>query len=211
MAQLQDAKSSLSETLLETARSIKGEQVSLRQLLELVGEQGMLLFCMFLMIPFLVPVSVPGVSTVFSVVVILVGISVTLNRVPWLPARLMDRQFATASLVPALEKGASWFQRIDRFIRPRFLMMTDTSVINRLNGLVFILAGVLLIAPLGLIPFSNTLPALAVLFLAAGMLQRDGFFIILGYVMVVVSVVYFGGLLLAAIAAGQGISSLLGN
>lgn len=211
MAQLQDAKSSLSETLLQTARSIKGEQVSLRQLLELVGEQGMLLFCMFLMIPFLVPVSVPGVSTVFSVVVILVGISVTLNRVPWLPTRLMDRQFATASLVPALEKGANWFQRIDRFIRPRFLMMTNTSIINRLNGLVFIFAGVLLIAPLGLIPFSNTIPALAVLFLAAGMLQRDGLFILLGYVMVVVSVIYFGGLLLAAIAAGQGISSLLGN
>lgn len=208
---LHDPSKTLSETLTDTARSIKGDSISLRQLLELIGEQGMLMFCMILMVPFLLPVSIPGISTVFSVVVIFIGIGVTLNRVPWLPQRLMNRSFATENLVPALEKGARTMTRIDRFIRPRLLAMTHGATINRLNGLLLIFGGVLLIFPFGLIPFSNTLPALAVVFLCAGMLQRDGIFILLGYVMLAVTVIYFGVLFAGAILAGQGISSLLGG
>jgi hypothetical protein len=208
---LHDPSKTLSETLTDTARSIKGDSISLRQLLELIGEQGMLMFCMILMVPFLLPVSIPGISTVFSVVVIFIGIGVTLNRVPWLPQRLMNRSFATENLVPALEKGARTMTRLDRFIRPRLLVMTHGATINRLNGLLLIFGGVLLIFPFGLIPFSNTLPALAVVFLCAGMLQRDGIFILLGYVMLAVTVIYFGALLVGAVLAGQGISSLLGG
>ena len=74
-----------------------------------------------------------------------------------------------------------------------------------------VLSAILLMFPLGLIPFSNTLPALAILFLAIGMLQRDGIFIALGYLMIVATVVYFGALFAAAVLAGQGIMSLLGS
>ena len=45
----------------------------------------MLLVCVFLTLPFLLPVSIPGVSTVFGLAIILIGVGVTLNRVPWLP------------------------------------------------------------------------------------------------------------------------------
>ena len=100
---------------------------------------------------------------------------------------------------------------IDRFIRPRMLLMTHGATINRLNGLALIFAGILLILPLGLVPFSNTLPALAIVFLCAGMLQRDGVFILLGYVMNVVTVIYFGAPFAGAVMAGQGIRSLFGG
>jgi hypothetical protein len=208
---LHDPTRTLSGTLVETANSITGERVTLRELLELVGEQGMLLFCMILMLPFMLPVSVPGVSTVFSIAVIFIGIGVTLNRIPWLPDRLMRRTIATEHLIPALEKGASLMARIDRFIRPRILLMTHGATINRLNGLALIFGGVLLILPLGLVPFSNTLPGLAVVFLCAGMLQRDGIFILLGYAMNVVTVICFGLLFAGAVLAGQGIRSLFGG
>ena len=52
---------SLSQTLLEVRQSIRGEQITLGHLLELIGEQGLLLFVMLLMVPFLLPVSIPGV------------------------------------------------------------------------------------------------------------------------------------------------------
>jgi hypothetical protein len=46
-------------------------------------------------------------------------------------------------------------------------------------------------APLPL-PFSNTLPAYGALLLAAGSLEQDGACIVLGYVMVLLTLVYFG-------------------
>jgi hypothetical protein len=46
-----------------------------------------------------------------------------------------------------------------------------------------------------LIPLSNTLPGLALLLLAVGILQRDGVCILLGHVMNVVTMVYFAVLI----------------
>ena len=74
---------------------------------------------------------------------------------------------------------------------------------NRLNGLAIIAAGVLLMAPLGFIPFSNTLPGVAVLLLSMGVSQRDGLIVLGGYVMIGLTVLYFGGLAFTAYRAGQ--------
>jgi hypothetical protein len=209
--EFQNADTTLSTTLARTAESLTSEKVTVRQLMEAVGEQGLLFFCMILTIPFLLPVSIPGVSTVFGLVIILIGVGITLNRLPWLPNRLMQREMNAIDLRDALSKGSNVFSRLDRIVRPRMSWLTEGAVINRVNGLALIFAAVLLMFPFGLIPFSNTLPGLAILFLAVGMLQRDGFFILLGYLMIIATVIYFGALALAAIAAGQGISSLIGS
>ena len=208
---LHNPEKSLGETLRQMSSAITKERISLRELLELIGEQGLLVFCMFLTIPFLLPVSIPGVSTVFGLVITLIGIGVALNRVPWLPSKLMNRTIERIHLIPALERGAALFARLDNLVRPRFLALTHGASINRLNGFLLVGCALLLMAPLGLIPFSNTLPAVAILCLAAGMLQRDGIFVLIGYVTMTATLVYFGGLFAAAVAAGKGISSLLAS
>ncbi len=204
----QDTQRSLSETLLEVRESIRGEHITLGHLLELVGEQGLLLFVMLLMVPFLLPVSIPGVSTVFSLVVILVGAGVALNRIPWLPARLLKHTIAVAGLLPALDKGVSLTRRIDKVIQPRLLALTHGATLNRLNGVMMVVAGILLLFPLGLVPFSNTLPGVAVLLLAAGLMQRDGLFVLLGYVMVLLTLVYFGALAYAVLVVGANLQDM---
>ena len=208
---LHNPEKSLGETLRDTISAITKERISLRELLELIGEQGLLVFCMFLTIPFLLPVSIPGVSTVFGLVITLIGLGVALNRVPWLPGRLMNRTIERIHLVPALERGAKLFARLDKLVRPRLLALTHGATVNRFNGFLLVGCALLLMAPLGLIPFSNTLPAVAILCLAAGMLQRDGIFVLLGYVTMLATLVYFGGLFATAVAAGKGLSSLLAS
>jgi hypothetical protein len=72
---------------------------------------------------------------------------------------------------------------------------------NTMSNLALIGGAVLLMAPFGLIPFSNTLPALALLLLAIGMLQRDGLLIVYGHVCNFFTVVYFAILILGGGAA----------
>jgi hypothetical protein len=186
-------------------------EVSLRRLLELIGEQGMLLACVFLALPFLLPVSIPGVSTVFGLAIILIGAGVTLNRVPWLPCLILDRPLPTAPLKHAFEKGAHFVARVEHLVRPRWLLLTQTAAANTAHGLALVLAGVLLMFPLGLVPFSNTLPAIAILLLAVGMVERDGLFIAGGYLMNVVTILYFGMLAIGAALARDGMLSLIGR
>lgn len=206
-----DTSQSLSQALTETANNFTGETVTLREVLEKLGEHGLLAFCAFLALPFLIPVSIPGVSTVFGLVIILLGIGVTLNRVPWLPARLMSRPLLVAQLKPTLESGAKFVARFDRFVHPRMLNLTSSAALNRLHGMALTFSGILLIFPLGLIPFSNTLPALAILFLSLGIVQRDGRFILFGYAMMILTIIYFAVLAIGVIVAGQGLQSLIGS
>lgn len=202
----QDTDTSLSETLRQLIGSIQGPSVTLRQLMQRIGEQGLLLVCAVAALPFLIPVSIPGVSTVFGAAIILISVAITLNRMPWLPSRILDRPLDTQKLLPALQKGADLVSRLDRYLKPRLTAFTTGAAVNRVNGLAITLAGVLLMFPLGLIPFSNTLPGIAILLLAAGILQRDGAIVLGGHLFNVITIIYFAALAYVAFSAGQGLA-----
>lgn len=198
-----DTDRKTSELLEDILHSIKGEHITLRDLLAMMGESGLLLLCAFLSLPFLFPVSIPGVSTVFGAGIVLISAAITLNRLPWLPSKVADRRLESGKLRPVLERGVTFLRKIDRFFKPRMTSLTSGAVMNRVNGLVLMGAGILLMAPLGLIPFSNTLPGVAILLLAAGISQRDGLVVLAGYVMVVLTIVYFAALAFLAYSAGN--------
>ncbi len=204
-----DTSEKLSTTLEKLIGRVRGKTITLRELMEAIGEQGLLLICAIASLPFLIPVSIPGVSTVFGAAIILVSLAITLNRLPWLPKKILDRQMET--LVPALQKGVAIVSKLDRYIRPRMPALTTGLVANRINGLALMTAGVLLMMPLGFIPFSNTLPGVAILLFSAGMIQRDGVTVLGGYLFLLLTSIYFAALAYAAFWAGQGISSSFGG
>jgi len=205
-----DSRESLFGALNRAIDQIDGETITLRRLLVLVGEHGLLFLCALLTIPFLIPVSIPGVSTVFGAAIVLISVGITMNRVPWLPDRIMDRELDAAKLTGILRRGANVVAKVEAYIRPRYQSLTGGPVAARVNGLALIFAGLLLMAPLGLVPFSNTLPAFAILLLAVGMAQRDGLVVVAGYVMIVATLIYFGVLAWLAFAAGRGLAGFFG-
>lgn len=209
-ARLHDPTDSLSATFERTAAGIRDQTVTVRGLMEAIGEQGLLIVCVFLSIPFLFPVAIPGTSTVFGLLIGLIGVGVMADRLPWLPARLLDHPLQAKHVMPVLKKGAEWARRFERLIRPRWLLLTHGPTVNRLNGLMLIVAAVSLLAPLPMIPFSNTIPALGIALLALGMVERDGGLIVLGYLASLAGAAYVGGILWAAWRAGNGIAAILG-
>lgn len=64
--------------------------------------------------------------------------------------------------------------------------------------------GLLLLLPLP-IPFSNTVPAWAVVLLTAGMMERDGVLVLLGHLLTLVS---WGAIALAWLYGAKGIQQL---
>lgn len=208
-AHLRDPQSSISVTFERTADAISSQTVTVRELLALIGEQALLLFVTFMAIPFLLPVAIPGTSTVFGALILLVGFGVLLNRIPWLPDRLLDHALGTRYVVPALRAGANLARRFEKLIRPRWLGLTEGATGNRVNGLVLIWAALLLMVPLPLVPFTNTLPAIGIVLLAVGMAERDGLLIVLGYLATAIATVYIGGLLFAIYYLGLNAAELL--
>ena len=183
----------LGDQLAAIIEQLPPDRLTLGELLQVFGDEGLLLLTILLTLVFLIPVSIPGVSTVFGAAILLVGISRVLRRPLWLPAKLRERALPAARLRPALSGGLHWVRRLEKISRPyRLRRLVDGRAQDIFNNLAFILAALLLMAPFGFIPFSNTLPGLALLFYAIGMIQRDGTAILLGHLANIGTIVYFG-------------------
>lgn len=192
-----ERQESFGEKLSAVISGLRGDSMTLAEMRDLVGQDGLLLLTAFLALVFMVPVSIPGVSTVFGGAILLIGVCRLLGRNLWLPGFMTRRVLPADKVRAALEKGGKWLHRLERVSRPRRLAwIVSAGLMDGLSNSAIVLGAVLLMAPFGLVPFSNTLPALALLFLSVGLLQRDGLFILLGHFTNLATIAYFAVLLL---------------
>ena len=191
-AAAQHEQQPIAERIGEAIENLPAGGVTLATIRDLIGNDGLMVLTALLTIVFLVPVSIPGVSTVFGGAILLISITRLLGRNLWLPKKLEQREVSADKLRGAFVKGLIWFKRLEKISRPhRLAWLTARGFIGFLNNGGLILGALLLMAPFGLIPFSNTLPAIAILFFAIGFLQRDGVCILLGHLANIASIVYF--------------------
>ncbi|MEW6373807.1 MAG: exopolysaccharide biosynthesis protein [Pseudomonadota bacterium] len=186
----------ISQRLRSLVRSLPPTGITLSELIHRVGNDGLLILAALLTLVFLIPISIPGVSTVFGAAILLIGISRLLRRELWIPSRLKHKIIGTKKLRPVLRKALPLLHKLERVSRPnRIAWLVAGGPVERLNDAALILGAMLLMMPFGLIPFSNTFPAVALLFLAIGLLQRDGVCVLLGYISNVLTIAYFGALI----------------
>jgi hypothetical protein len=181
---------SCSQALFDMMQTVPKEGMTLRALLHSLGERGLLIACMIFALPSLLPIPIPGMSVPQGVVIALIGLGVVLNRSPFLPDRMLEFRIAHKNLFMILEKGVRLFARIERLSYPRFGLLANGPM-ARTNGVLLVAGALLLGAPLP-IPFSNVLPAYGILFLAFGNMQRDGWLVLAGYVMLLLTLAYIG-------------------
>lgn len=193
---LPNSAASLGEQVAGIIERLPPDKLSLGELLDVFSDEGLLLLTILLTLVFLIPVSIPGVSTVFGAAILLVGISRLFNRPLWLPQRIKHKALPADRLRPGLTAGLVWVRRMEKISRPhRLRFFVDGPGQGVINNLAFILAALLLMAPFGFVPFSNTLPALALLLYAIGFIQRDGGAILLGHLANIGTIVYFSVLI----------------
>lgn len=196
----------VSVILTEVAGALPPESVSLRELLERIGEQGLLVACILISAPFLFPIPLPLASTVLGIPILLIGIGVALNRLPYLPAWLVDRRLPSPKLADALGRAAKLFAWAERFTCARLQIFSSGVVISAVNGFLLSVAALVLMLPAPpLIPFTNAIPAAAIMTLAFGMLQRDGILILAGYLFLAIGLVYWGVIVVGIVMASDGL------
>jgi hypothetical protein len=77
--------------------------------------------------------------------------------------------------------------------------MVDLTLTHRLCGVMILISGLLLLLPLP-IPFSNTLPALTIVLVAASLLERDGYAFFAGGLMFLMTLAFFAAIFLGGAA-----------
>lgn len=181
------------------------DKISLRRLEEILGDDGAPLVIVFLCLPFLFPMPLPGISTIFGL-----GIVAFTFRV-FRPGRLhlpefMERFTLNGESVSRIgEKSLKFIRWLEKLLRPRFtLFLAQPGRI--LIGLAMLSSSLALAIPIPpVVPFTNTLPALAITFFALALMMRDGIAALAGHFFHIVTWVYFFSIASVAFAFAEGL------
>jgi hypothetical protein len=181
----------LSEDFRELLREAAGRDVTLGELERRLQGRGFALFIMVLSVPFCFPVSIPALSIPFGVVIMLLGVRIMLGRKPELPGFILRKEIKHRVLERIVGFGLKLCLRLERIARPR-CQIAVLGPAQYLIGLGLASGGLQLLLPLPpLIPLSNTIPAVSVVLMTAGMIERDGLFVLGGYLVNIAAWVYF--------------------
>lgn len=186
-------KRSLSSQFARLAARRTERPVRVGELTDALQFRGYNALLIFLALPFVTPVPLPGFSTPFGLVIALLGLRMALGQVLALPQRFTDRELP-ARLLPKLLLGISRaFRKLERLLRPRLLYPDHPVVFQRASGTIILVCGLLLLLPLP-VPFSNAFPAFTILLLAAAGLERDGLVFAAGCVQFLLCLAFFAAL-----------------
>lgn len=164
--------------------------LSIGEIESILQGRGFALLIMLLSAPFLIP-SVPGLSTPFGAAIILMGARLACGRKPWLPQFVLRRELSPAMLQKVVGVLIKLVRRMEQAARPRMNFLQRWPGMMNLIGLGIASGGMFLFLPI-MVPVMNTLPTLSILFLTAGMIERDGLFVLLGYFLGIAAWIYFG-------------------
>jgi hypothetical protein len=181
-------------------------QVSLREIMTALSDRSFGALFILIAAPNLIPLP-PGSSFIFSVPIIFIAVQLVWGRTfPWLPATILDRQFGRGILRSLADRLGPALARLEALLKPR-LTILDPRLVDRIVGLMALIAAIILFLP---IPLANFAPALAIVLLGLGLIERDGIVMLIGVLLILASiaiVVAVGG---AAAAAGMALWSYLG-
>jgi hypothetical protein len=160
-----------------------------------VAERGFGLLFTLLALPTMIPVLPPGASAVVGAMYALLGLQMLLGLPhPWLPRRVRGYVLSSRVVAGLQGRGIVLMEYLERFSRPRWAFF-EKQPVPRLVALLVIAIGIVLFLPL---PFMNTLPALGLMFIGIGLINRDGVFILLGSLLnlgLLLFLLFFGHLL----------------
>lgn len=142
---------------------------------------------------------IPLVSMFSGLLASLLGIQMVLGmKRAWLPKAILNWQLPSRHVRNALLAFEPRIRTIEKYIRPRW-QFSEAPIVDRINGLVIAILGIIIALP---IPLTNLGPALVIVVMGLGLLERDGLvqFVALIFGLTVITLIYF--LVIAATTAG---------
>ena len=169
-----------SEIIMTLSNNDTDEFVNLRGMLIQFGDRsfGLMLIVVaaFSIIPF--------VSIVTGLIASIIGVQLILGmKKIVLPNFILDWNLSTQKVNKAIKLFAPKVEYLEKYIKPRW-HFTEAPIVDRINGIVIVILGVISAIPL---PLTNVAPAILIMIMGLGLIERDG----------IVQVVTFVGSLVA--------------
>jgi hypothetical protein len=186
-----EATERISDALRRLLREAAGRPLMVREMVEILHGRGLQFMVILLCLPFLTPVTLPGISMPFGLAIALCGLRIAFGHKPWLPAFILNRRISYSMLEKMVHFGCKIYEKVEKVIRPRLGFLLAGPGMGMVTGLAIALSGIFLSLPIPPpFPLTNTIPGFAIIFLSLGLMERDGGLISCGYVLTLISAIY---------------------
>lgn len=186
----------LSQLLSQLLSEYTDRPLPLSVVLEKVGNSGFGTISGILVIPMLIPRPIPlaGFSALVGSGIVLVGCQLALGyEKPYLPKRIARLELSPTASQKILKQIDRLLRPLERMSRHRLSKFSNSLWGCRISGACLAWAALLMSLPLP-IPLTNLIPAYTILFLAIGLLEFDGLFILIGYGMTMATTIFFASI-----------------
>ena len=166
-----------SDLLREFAHSLTNDRVTLAEIVGGLGDRGLGVLIAIFALPNILPSAVPfgNVPTGIPPLIFAIQLALGVDHLI-LPGFLARQTVGTRwlrALAPRVASVLSWFERL---LTPRMEWVTDPRA-ERIIGIIAIVLAMVSTLP---IPFGHNLPALGLVLIGLGLIERDGLAILIG-------------------------------
>lgn len=184
----------LSDILAAIAGDTSRDRIAVGDLLAAMHDRALAALIFIFAVPNVLPVP-PGTSAILGAPLIFLAAQLALGRRPWLPKIIARRSIARGDFAVLVGRAGPWLARAERLLRPRLSRLAGPPTEYAIGTVCLLLATILFLP----IPLGNMLPALGICLFALGILERDGAWVMAGFVTAVASVALVWGVLYALI------------
>lgn len=175
------------------AGASKERPLTLNDILLRSEGRGIYLLMILLVLPFLQPLPLFGLSTPLGAVIVILAIRHGIGLSPRVPRRFGDRPLPENFKQTVLHGSTSLLRRLERWVKPRrdrWLSSAPSRWVH--SGLVAILAFLLSLPLPPFVVFSNIVPGFVLVLICLSMMEEDGVLIWFAYLGIIGNIIYFG-------------------
>lgn len=154
--------------------------LTLGEVVRVLQGRGWMLVLILLTLPFVTPIPLPFLSTPFGLAIGLISLRLALGQRPWLPARLLAKPLPPGFFGKVLKFSTGVLRFLEKLLRPRMAWFAEAPAFVRIHAFMMLMGAAILLLPLP-VPFTNAFPAWMIVFIAGGLLERDGVAVAAGY------------------------------
>jgi hypothetical protein len=206
-----EGKEKFSVVLSEISAKVPSEGITLKDFLDITGDRGLFMSCMILTAPFLIPVSIPGMSIPFGSAIFLISTDIIFKRPILIPKRIMGYHISKndmGSILNGISRVLTPLEK--RFVKPRLCFLTSGRKMEVINGVALAFGAVLLVTPIIAVA-GDFFPSYGILFVSLGNIEKDGYIVLAGYITIIATAIYYALIFAVTILVVVDIWSYLGH
>lgn len=163
--------------------------LTIHDIFDTLGSEGHYVFIFFLILPFLQPIPMLGLSTPFGTLIAIVAWFAYRNKLPWMPKKWKSRHVPSSTIQHIVKGAEKILGKLSTIFKTRYSRLFR-GPFRLINTFVIIINAILLALPIPF-PFANAIPAWGVLFQALANIEDDGVLVIISYAQTLFCFLYF--------------------